>query len=264
MGIAVSSAVTHIHTNWSVPHVSEYIKVRQYEVTFDSSYPTGGEPVTAADFGFTTLYEIWVTQPIGYQIEWDMDNAKFKVYSPAHRTPRDTVFTITHDASAATNGVAVYAHYTEDSHSVMDNNVWLEFVSPTDTHGEDVQSDLHLGCVDDNAAAAGFQGQLHVAPAGGGFYADILEDAHVPFHNEQHAAIIADADPASNQSAVPVFFDEDATAGTRFQAVVADAADEPVTITHAGDGAIFLNPVPEVAAAQDLSGLTMRVLVMGY
>ena len=39
-------------------HVSGNVKVRYRKVTFDSSYPTGGEAVTAADFGLRLLYTV--------------------------------------------------------------------------------------------------------------------------------------------------------------------------------------------------------------
>ena len=49
-------------------------------VTFDTSYPTGGESVTAANFGLGTITELRPGGPIGLYIpEWDAANSKIKV-----------------------------------------------------------------------------------------------------------------------------------------------------------------------------------------
>lgn len=46
-------------------------KVRVGTLTFDSSYPTGGEAVTIASLGLTTLEAIIVNASGGYNAVWD-------------------------------------------------------------------------------------------------------------------------------------------------------------------------------------------------
>lgn len=54
------------------------------EVTFDSSYPTGGEAVTAADFGLDTQIDTVIpSQPVtpGKKVAYDHENSKLVVYA---------------------------------------------------------------------------------------------------------------------------------------------------------------------------------------
>lgn len=46
------------------------------DVAFDSSYPTGGEPLTAANLGLNTLEFVLVEPAGGYAFEYDHANAK--------------------------------------------------------------------------------------------------------------------------------------------------------------------------------------------
>jgi hypothetical protein len=50
------------------------------KVTFDSSYPTGGEPLTASDLGLSTVLAAWPGPSAGYVFEYDITNAKLKAY----------------------------------------------------------------------------------------------------------------------------------------------------------------------------------------
>lgn len=50
--------------------------------TFDSSYPTGGEPLTAAQLGLRTVDAVVPIPAAGYIGEYDEDNAKLKAFTP--------------------------------------------------------------------------------------------------------------------------------------------------------------------------------------
>lgn len=50
------------------------------DITFDSSYPTGGEAVVPADFSLSVIDFLIVGQAGGYVIEHDATNKKLKVY----------------------------------------------------------------------------------------------------------------------------------------------------------------------------------------
>lgn len=49
-------------------------------IAFDSSYPTGGESLTAADFGLTAIRELELKESGGYTFSWDKTNNKVLVY----------------------------------------------------------------------------------------------------------------------------------------------------------------------------------------
>tara|TARA_R100000234_G_C4849208_1_gene114401 strand:+ start:90 stop:425 length:336 start_codon:yes stop_codon:yes gene_type:complete len=51
-------------------------------VQFDSSYPTGGESLSAADLGFTALHMVIVQaeSTLGYVAQYDYTNEKIEVY----------------------------------------------------------------------------------------------------------------------------------------------------------------------------------------
>lgn len=47
------------------------------DVDFDSSYPTGGEPLTAVNLGFTSRADLVIAEPAaGYTFEFDHTNSK--------------------------------------------------------------------------------------------------------------------------------------------------------------------------------------------
>lgn len=55
-----------------------------FDVTFDNSYPTGGEAITPRDFGLTSLDYIDSNQaPGGKSVSWDPVNKKLLVFSGA-------------------------------------------------------------------------------------------------------------------------------------------------------------------------------------
>lgn len=51
------------------------------EVTFDNSYPTGGESLTPADIGRTRILHVDASPGGGFVYEYDHDNSKLKAYT---------------------------------------------------------------------------------------------------------------------------------------------------------------------------------------
>ena len=50
-------------------------------IQFDSSYPTGGESLTAGDLGFTAIHAVMIdTETSGYVAQYDYSNEKVEVY----------------------------------------------------------------------------------------------------------------------------------------------------------------------------------------
>jgi hypothetical protein len=56
-------------------------RMHAYNVSLDSSYPTGGEVIAPGDVGLTRIDEcLPATGTLGYQFEWDQTNKKLIVY----------------------------------------------------------------------------------------------------------------------------------------------------------------------------------------
>lgn len=55
--------------------------VTQGTITFDSSYPTGGESLTANNVGLSVIEDIVIHPSSGYSCEYDYDNEKVLVYA---------------------------------------------------------------------------------------------------------------------------------------------------------------------------------------
>jgi hypothetical protein len=71
-------------------------------VTFDSSYPTGGEAVTAANFEFTLGIEtviIGSNDEAGVSARWDSANSKIKLFDENDTSGIEAEFANAGDAS---------------------------------------------------------------------------------------------------------------------------------------------------------------------
>lgn len=63
--------------------VGRYTKYTTGTITFDSSYATGGEALTASNLGLSSKVEfISVTPGSGYIFQYDYTNKKLKAYWP--------------------------------------------------------------------------------------------------------------------------------------------------------------------------------------
>ena len=87
------------------------------EVDFDSSYPTGGESLTAANMGLSLIDRVWVPDKSGYGFEYDYTNSKLKAYYPRATITSTLVARppqVTHADTAVTahTATAVSAHAT--------------------------------------------------------------------------------------------------------------------------------------------------------
>jgi hypothetical protein len=264
MALTIGPVTAQYNTGWTLPNVSDYVQVRQHTITFDSSYPTGGEAITAADFGLSTLTDIWVTFGAGYIVDYDADNAKIKMYAPGGVKTPTTSGTINDNNNAATEGGAVYAipksiapsHSTElglqgtdtglvtDSDTAASTGVALyvveddasfhpsyqlghfEFVSPTDADGTGTVSNggATFAVRDDDAAATNGNAVRAVAASG---------DLEATTDNAKDILVpLSDGtyifiNHATTGSTPELYFDEDASNSyERLLAVVVDNVDE--------------------------------------
>lgn len=63
--------------------VGRYTKYTTGTITFDSSYPTGGEPLVPTDVGLSSKVEFISVSPAdGYIFEYDYSNEKVIAYEP--------------------------------------------------------------------------------------------------------------------------------------------------------------------------------------
>lgn len=73
--MALSVSITRTDT------VGRYTKYKTGTITFDSSYATGGETLSASACGFPSKVEfIQATNSAGYIFEYDYTNGKLKAY----------------------------------------------------------------------------------------------------------------------------------------------------------------------------------------
>ena len=79
-------------------------------ITFDSSYPTGGEPLTAADLGMLNVEWLVVEQKGAASriIEYDHANAKLKLYFLVEGAP-NTFGEVTNASDQSTISCRIHA-----------------------------------------------------------------------------------------------------------------------------------------------------------
>lgn len=96
----------------TVPTIRGVQKVRELTVTFDSSYPTGGESFTPADAGFVNFDRVQVDPADGYVFEYDATNQKIIAYwvdTTTDGAPMAEVANTT-DLSSVVANVTVYGY----------------------------------------------------------------------------------------------------------------------------------------------------------
>lgn len=74
-------------------------------VTFDNSYPTGGEPLTAADIGRTRILHVDASPAGGFIYEYDHTNSKLKAYTTDLSEATDGPLVEVANTSAALNNI---------------------------------------------------------------------------------------------------------------------------------------------------------------
>jgi hypothetical protein len=76
----------------TAPHVPGDRRRASFKITFDSSYPTGGEVITAAMFGFTTILYVGINgaTSAGKPVYWDGTASSLKVFSAIGTEVADT------------------------------------------------------------------------------------------------------------------------------------------------------------------------------
>ena len=78
-------------------------RLHTFKLAFDSSYPTGGESLTAANLGLSTVDFILIEPASGYLFEYDHTNSKVIARYPlaSHTHTENTAATYTQNATTA-------------------------------------------------------------------------------------------------------------------------------------------------------------------
>lgn len=86
-------------------------KVTIADITFDSSYPTGGEALNLQQLGLNTVNFMQIPSVSGYILEWDGTNKKIKVRTPlgAHTHTENTAASYAQNATTAASTAAAAA-----------------------------------------------------------------------------------------------------------------------------------------------------------
>jgi hypothetical protein len=86
------------------------LKYRLLDVTFDSSYASGGEPLSGAEFGIDSVLAILLgtvdQDSAGYIVQYDKQVGKLRVFQSAGFTPAGTVSAHSHPLSLKNAAVA--------------------------------------------------------------------------------------------------------------------------------------------------------------
>jgi len=185
-------------------------RVKMGTLAWDSSYPTGGEAITAATFGLKTIDFLLALPSAGYVFEWDSTNSKIKAFRTEAGGADLTANTggVVDSDTAASTGVAVYVVPESNgiyAHLESTTAGNADFTYTVGSGGPSVlvtDSDTPGGVVtyfDEDAASADSR-FLCVSPTG----ADLL----VPCSDGSFIRFVHDASAASN--GVAVYGDDDA------------------------------------------------------
>lgn len=230
------------------------------DITFDSSYPRGGEAFTPSTVGFSQITSIEVPNSEGGVFPaFDAVNNKIKLL--ARRSPSGKTLTCSDDNAAASHGVGIYVHVpTATVDFARENGAgqpvvgWLEFVSPTNANSSLALSNGDtIPLYDDDAAATGGiavyndEDEAVVSPLQANI-ATLLQSVLVRTNGGNYALISHDASAAAN--GVLVYHDEDGA--TELEFVSPTNATSVVSVD------------PEITPAAVLTGFTFRARIFGY
>ena len=190
------------------------LKYKVIELTFDSSYATGGESLAASDIGFDQIVLAQIEPTDGMTFAYDYTNSKVKAFgtapAPVQMTDLD---------GAASTGVAVYLHIDTIGtdvdrkighfESVTANNATVGFQA---TSGNSATGTMW----DDDAAASGGvavyvdeNGDTDLSAAKLLVVSGTNEDIYVPMSDGSYLTVYDDDSAASN--GVALYADDNAS-----------------------------------------------------
>ena len=185
-------------------------------ITFDSSYATSGESISASSLGLAWIEDMEIKDSEGYTYDCDVASGGATALVKAYRIGNVNAVTteaikLTDSNTAATDGVQIYAH-TKDG-----KTGWLEFVSPTDADGVfSLASGGSNAFIFDSDAAAtdGFEVYIDEDATNADDRLQIVSpsnsDIYVPVAGSNKFIKLKDNDTAATDG-TNAYFDEDGT-----------------------------------------------------
>lgn len=236
-----------------------------FTATFDDSYLTTGEVITASYFALDRFENVMIEDSEGYTFDVDVATggatASIKAYSTLGDKTAENI-ELTDSNTAGTDGVAVYLHTKNGVQG------WFEFVSPTNADGNGTLStagnsyfifDADGAATDgvaiyfDEDATIQDERLMAVCPSN--------QDIYVPVGGNQFIKIKDNDDAAS--TGVQVYFDEDSTNTNDRLLFISPTNTDGTGATDDEYRPLAGVKLSEVASTTDLSGLTINGVAYG-
>ena len=226
-------------------------------IDFDSSYPTGGESLTAADLGLRTFLTggVAIDPKSGYTFEFDYTNAKVLVYRTATLTPAGSVAapTFTGTANVGTAGIV----QDDDTAATNGHALYVVPVPQATPITLGTEGGTGTGTIQDDDTAA---------TTGVALYVVLDDEEFLPTYALGHFEFVS---PTNAHGTCTIFnggptllIEDDDSAATNGVAVRAIAADGGLEATLAGSGRSVLVPVSDgqyIVVADSTTGSTPAV-----
>lgn len=237
------------------------------DVTFDSSYPLGGESLTASDLGFGAIdsnlkvMTLEATSVSSYSFEYDYTNSKLKARRFRSGLGAATI-AVKDDDNAASTGVAVYIHVDE----VFEQGTSLCHLECVNAGNADSVARLYSGGPyfyiqdDDNAAVGGTALFFDENDTDGLRFSTDLDrvtgtdtspSIRLMANDGSWVQVVDQDNPSGESGTVQVYFDDDAT--NDYERLLF------VSPTNANGTDRLWITGGEVPSATDLSAVTTRV-----
>ena len=106
----------------------------EYTVGFDSSYASGGESLTAANVGLTSIHRVSAAPKSGYVFAYDYSANKLRVYNSGTAINTQSI-TLTDDNTAATNGRQLYVDSVDGVYGYLNTTLTADGTGTLATSG---------------------------------------------------------------------------------------------------------------------------------
>lgn len=131
------------------------------DVTFDSSYPTNGEALTAQQFGLAALDFVLPSPASGYIFEFDHANSKLKAFTPVGDHTHKFRTGSTAAADSTSGALAEVAAGTESAVRLMGTAIDTDYEvvlagTGTKAAGAEVANNTNLAAVTVRVVAIGY------------------------------------------------------------------------------------------------------------
>lgn len=205
-------------------------------LAFDSSYPTGGESLTAANLGLRTIDDIVVEPRSGYTFTYNHTDALLLAYRTATLTPAGTVAapTFTGTANVGTSGIV----NDDDTAATRGHALYVVPVPQATPITLGTEGGTGTGTIQDDDTAA---------TTGVAVYVVLDEEEFLPTYALGHFEFVS---PTNTHGTCTIFnggptllLEDDDSAASNGVVIRAIAADGGLEATLAGSGRSVLVPV---------------------